>query len=294
MVKTRQLSIAAIGNVPLREVSGLGQRRDAAREAAEVLAVGDNEFALMLADVDELADGGGFRSVDLRQVIGHPAPSEGSEWEAADGDATGRVFILQESPARVFVLNDGLDSVAHAIDLRLDDRERAELNWDASSNARAEGLVLLQNGHLLVAKEKDPPLLMEFGPMGERAGGLAPELLFASLGEFPLQSDARSDFSLLSFWRLESEAGRRIGDFSDVAAGPDQRLYVLSDESRCIAQMDLSLTPSRASFGITELWELPDALRQPEGLVVREDMVPIVAIDKDEPSENLFVMTPLG
>ena len=176
---------------------------------------------------------------------------------------------------------------------RCDERERAELNWDASSNARAEGLVLLKNGHLLVAKEKDPPLLMEFGPTGERAEGLAPELVFSSLGDFPLDDESRSDFSLVSFWRLESEASQRIGDISDVAAGPDERLYLLSDESRCVARLDPSLTPSRAGLGVTHLWELPERLRQPEGLVIREDMVPIVAIDKDEPSENLFVMSPL-
>jgi hypothetical protein len=292
VVKTRQLEIDAVGNVPLREVSGLGQRRHSGRDVAEVLAVGDNEFTLVLADIDSVA-GDGFQSVDLRKVMGHPAASKGSEWEAADGDATGRVFILQESPARVFVLNGELDSVAHVIDLRLDRHERAKLNWDASSNARAEGLVLLTNGHLLVAKEKDPPLLIEFGPSGEHAEGLAPELVFSRLGEFPLQGDRRSDFSLLSFWRLESETSRRIGDISDVAAGPDQRLYLLSDEFRCIARLDPSLTASRAGLGVTELWELPEGLRQPEGLVIRDDMAPIVAIDKDVPSENLFVLAPL-
>jgi hypothetical protein len=292
VVKTRQLSIDAVGNVPLREVSGLGQRRHSDRDAAEILAVGDNEFTLMLADVDAVT-GDGFESIDLRTVLGHPEASKGSEWEAADGDATGRVFILQESPARLFVLNVELDSVAHVIDLELNERERAKLNWDASSNARAEGLVLLRNGHLLVAKEKDPPLLMEFGPKGERAEGLAPELVFSSLGEFPLQQSGHSDYSLLSYWRLQPESGRRMGDISDVAAGPDESLYLLSDESRCIARLDRSLEASSADFGLTELWDLPEQLQQPEGLVIREDMVPIVAIDKDVPVENLFVMGPL-
>src|SRR5918992_2114835 len=189
MAKARQLSIDAVGNVPLREVSGLGQRRHTTRGVGQILAVGDEEFALLFADVDAIGRNS-FKAVDLREMIGGAAASEGSEWEAADGDATGRVFVLQESPARVFVLSIELDEVVRVIDLRLGPQERAELNWDASSNARAEGLVLLRNGHLLVAKEKDPPLLMEFGPMGERAGGVAPELLFASLGEFPLQSDA--------------------------------------------------------------------------------------------------------
>jgi uncharacterized protein YjiK len=292
VVNARQLSIDAVGDVPLREVSGLGQRRHRAGDVGQVLAVGDEEFALMLADLDAVV-GGGFHAVDLRKVIGSAAASEGSEWEAADGDATGRVFVLQESPSRVFVLNVELDEVERVIDLRLDAKERAELNWDASSNARAEGLVLLRNGHLLVAKEKDPPLLLEFGPARGRAEGLAPELVFSRLGEFHLPQDHHTDFSLLSAWRLEPEAHRRIDDISDVAAGPDERLYLLSDESRCIAQLEPALAPSRERVGVTAVWDLPEELQQPEDLVIREDLVPVVAIDKDEPSENLFVMASL-
>jgi uncharacterized protein YjiK len=292
VVKARQLSIDAVGNVPLREVSGLGQRHHDARGVGQVLAVGDEEFALLLADVDAVA-GNTFHAVDLREVIGSAAASEGSEWEAADGDATGRVFVLQESPSRVFVLNIELDEVVRVIDLQLGPRERAELNWDASSNARAEGLVLLRNGHLLVAKEKDPPLLMEFGLAREQAEGLAPELVFSSAGEFHLPPDHHTDFSLVSVWRLGPGVDRRIDDISDVAAGPDGRLYLLSDESRCIAQLEPVLAPSRERLGVTAVWSLPEELQQPEGLVITDDMVPIVAVDKDQPAENLFVMAPL-
>jgi hypothetical protein len=39
--------------------------------------------------------------------------------------------------------------------------------------SRGEGAVLLQNGHLLAAKEKKPAALIEFGPLGAEPVGLA-------------------------------------------------------------------------------------------------------------------------
>jgi uncharacterized protein YjiK len=153
--------------------------------------------------------------------------------------------------------------------------------------------VLLRNGHILVAKEKDPPVLMEYGPSEERPQGLTPDLLFATSDEFPLPQEPRTEFSLLTVWRLSSSAGDAIKDISDVAVGPDESLYLLSDESACIAQLERTLDPGQEHLEIASLWHLPPELEQPEGLVLTEDRTPLVAIDSGERGTNLFMLSTL-
>jgi hypothetical protein len=291
-MKASGLQIREVYDVPLKEISGLGQRRPRAGGGVQVLAVGDQEFTVVIAELGPEGGRPEFYPVRLEEVIAPGDPSAGSEWEAADGDATGRVFILQESPGKVFVLGPDLDHLLCSIDLSIE--SGSSLDWFDTPNSQGEGLVLMTNGHLLVAKEKDPPVLMEFGPEGEDPEGVAPELLFTTSEEFPLPSGHRETFTLLEVWDLDSGADEAITDISDVAVGPDDRLYLLSDESRCIARIEPSLSPGRDKLGVTAVWRLPEELVQPEGLVLDRNLNPIVAIDRDEMKENLFVLSSLG
>jgi hypothetical protein len=286
-MRKHRLSINKVHDVPLSEVSGLGQRRmsDGARE---ILAVGDQQFEVVIIRPND--EEWQHRNVSLAFAL-EGKRAESSEWEAADGDATGRVFLLQESPSRVYIARRDLDHIERVIDLKLDAPQRRDLNWDADSNARAEGLVLMANGHVLVAKEKDPPLILEFGRRADDAAGVQPTLLLGSLGEFPVPDKPTTAFEVLATWHLDQGAG--ITDISDIAAGPDDRLYLLSDESRCIARVETSVSRGETAVDVVEIWELPEEIQQPEGLVLMENMIPIVAIDRDEQEENLFVMEPL-
>ncbi|MBA2311398.1 MAG: SdiA-regulated domain-containing protein [Actinobacteria bacterium] len=288
---SRSLEIRAVFDVPLLEISGLGQRPRSGARTPEMLAVGDNSFDIVVANLPEPGETPDYRRHDLKGILDSDDAAESSEWEAADGDVTGRVFILQESPGKVFILNPELDELIDTIDLRLDSYE--DLEWSNSPNTQAEGLVLLANGHVLVAKEKDPLLLMEFGPAGDEAQGLGPGLLLMSGKEFPTPHGKRPPFELLKAWKLDEETDERINDVSDVAVGPDDRLYLLSDESRCIARIENRVSAAGTSLGTTALWRLPEELEQPEGLILTEDLVPLVAIDKGEPERNLFVLSAL-
>jgi hypothetical protein len=82
----------------------------------------------------------------------------------------------------------------------------------------------------------------------------------------------------------------RIGDLSDVTVGPDGRIYVLSDESRCIARLQAALDPDDHLVEVDRIWRLPDRLVQPEGLIITRDWELLVATDHDEPRENLFLL----
>jgi hypothetical protein len=292
-MNVEQLAVKSRSDLPLREISGLGQRRPRTGDGLEVLAVGDEEFTVVAASRPSSSREWNFEKFALEKVVAAGHPSESSEWEAADGDSTGRVFILQESPGKVFVLSPRLDELELTIDLRLDSKVASSLDWADSENSQGEGLVLLRGGHLLVAKEKDPPLLMEFGPPRAQPEGVAPELLFSITAQWPLPQNSHVDFSLLKLWEPDVTLRDRVQDISDVAVGPDDRLYLLSDESCCIARLEATLTPGEERLRASRIWELPEEIRQPEGLVITDQRVPIVAVDRQEAGRNLFVLEPL-
>lgn len=292
-MKKRQLTVEDTADIDLLEISGLGQRHRPGGSGLQVLAVGDEEFTVLIADLEAGVTPRRFERLQLEHVLAEGEPAAGSQWEAADGDASGRVFILQEDPAVVFVLNPEMDELVCRIELISRTPDGDDLGLGESPNSQGEGLVLLRNGHVLIAKEKDPPVLMEYGPNEERPEGVAPDLLFATSDEFPLPANRRTQFGLLTVWRLSGSAEAEIKDISDIAVGPDEGLYLLSDESRCIAQLERTLDPEQEHLGVVSLWHLPSELEQPEGLVVTDERTPLVAIDSGDRVRNLFVLSPL-
>lgn len=291
-MKVQSLGIRALLDAPLREISGLGRRPHSPQGPQQVLAVGDEDFTLAVATVGRDGALGEFRRHGLKDVLQGSGASGSSEWEAADGDRSGRVFILQESPGVVFIFSPNLDRLLHRVELSVQDSNAVD--WDRLPNSQGEGLVLLAGGHFLIAKEKDPPLLMEFGPRGDGARGVDSGSLLLGREEFTLPPDERAQQVLLTIWELDEDAASRISDISDVAVGPDQRLYLLSDESRCIARLESSVSPGQRRVRVTGMWRLPDEAEQPEGLVLLDDMTPVVAIDSQEPAGNVFVLDPLA
>ncbi|CAN5696204.1 hypothetical protein BH18ACT15_BH18ACT15_08760 [soil metagenome] len=295
-MKIDRLEIVEWGDLPMIEISGLGQTRSPYGDEL-LLAVADDSFTIVAVDIDELTDDQveeyAITEYDVEEVIGEGQPPYGSQWEAADGEAAGRIFILQESPGKVFVLTPDFEDLLHSIELTLDSPAGRDLEWDHDPNAQGEGLVLLANGHLLVAKEKDPCLLMEFGPRGAKPLGVSPDLTFRTEAEWPLPECDSSTQELLKVWSYTEEAAAYLKDVSDLTPGPDGRLYVLSDESRAIIRLQERLEPGDEVCGADAVWELPEEIEQPEGLVISDDMIPIVAVDKGQPEDNIFILEPL-
>jgi uncharacterized protein YjiK len=270
-----------VWDLDLREVSAICERPAGRGRPRQVLAVGDQTHHLLVGD---LAAGGPgrFERRDLAPLLvdaGLPTP-ESSQWEGIDTDATGRVFVLREVPGTVLVFDADLQTLLQVFPLTVEDHP-AELEvWEADHNALGEGLLLLRNGNLFVVKEDKPRQLLEFGRPGARADGLREELPVAHAAEFPTPREHRVTFRLLTGWDLGGE----------VTGGPDGRIYVLSDESRCIARLQATLDPDDRLVEVDRIWHLPDRLHQPEGLIITRDWEVLVATDHDEPRENLFLL----
>ncbi len=286
-----ELDVVQVWDLDLREVSGICERPAGHRRPRQLLAVGDQSHHILVGELG-MGGPGRFERRDLQPLVagaGLRTP-ESSQWEGIDTDATGRVFVLREVPGTVLVFDQTLETLLHVFPLTVED-DPAELEaWEADHNALGEGVLLLRNGHLFVVKEDKPRQLLEFGLPGARAEGLREDLPIAHASEFPTPPESRVTFRLLTAWDLGGEAAERIGDLSDVTVGPDGRIYVLSDQSRCIARLQATLDPEDGLIEVDRIWGLPDRLHQPEGLVITGNREVLVAVDHDEPRENLFLL----
>ena len=289
-----ELEIRKVWDLQLREVSGICERAPGGGRPRQLLAIGDDSHHLLVGDLEpEVPDE--FARVDLAPLLAEAGVrvDGGSQWEGVDSDGTGRVFVLREVPGTVFVFDPALRRLLNVLPLTVEDDPGEARAWEADENSLGEGLLLLRNGHLFVVKEQKPRQLLEFGLAGERAQGLRGDLLVGGDGEFPTPEAPRATFHMLSAWDLGGEALARIGDLSDVAIGPDGRVYVLSDESRCIARLQPTVPPEGGTVAVDRVWGLPERLHQPEGLVITADWDALVATDHPEQRDNLFLLSGL-
>ena len=158
-------------DVPLREVSGICLRRGPAGELA-LLAIGDRVAvaAWFVQPKDDMA-ALDWQTADVARLAGTRLPEDDPEIEAVCADGAGRVLLLQESPPRAELIDPATRRVVASIALEIPGDDRLARAWADPAGSRGEGAVLLPGGHLLVAKEKDPAALIEFGPPGANRSG---------------------------------------------------------------------------------------------------------------------------
>lgn len=290
-----ELEVRKVWDLQLREVSAICERVAGGGRPRQLLAIGDDSHQLLVGDLEpEVPER--FRRHDLGPLLAAAGlrVGESSQWEGLDSDETGRVFVLREVPGTVFVFDPELQALLHVLPLTVADDPAEAAAWEADQNALGEGLLLLRNGHLFVVKEEKPRQLLEFGLPGARAEGLHRDLPIAERGRFPTPDRARATFHMLAAWDLGGDALERIGDLSDVTVGPDGRVYILSDQSRCIARLQEVVPPEGGLLEVDRIWGLPERLRQPEGLVITADWEVLVATDHAEMRDNLFLLDGLG
>ncbi len=287
----RVISRAAL---PLLELSGLAVRRRPG--GRELLCVGDREHALLAVPLG--ADGvlGRERRHDLGWL---PGPSGASGFESVACDGAGRVLLLQEGPSLVRVLSVGLSRLEATVELTVEhDQPVFGRTWADHDNARGESLLPMAHGHLLVAKQKEPVCLVEFGPPGDAALGVGPGTLLAPGDRLvlPVRRGGTTRYGVLGWWALSGRDADRVESANDLALDGEGRLLLISSHSRRIARLATPLDPASHDAGVDDAWKLPDLpgrKPRPEALCVEHDAV-LVGLDSRDPGDNLVALEPLA
>jgi hypothetical protein len=133
-------------------------------------------------------------------------------------------------------------------------------------------------------------VFVEFGPAGSRSAGFAQGGALAEGATWPIEK-GRHRYVALAVWRPDKSLDEACVDFSDLEVGPDGRLYVLSDQSATIANIE-NLAPEGGKASLANAWRLDDDDAKPEGLTFTATGHAIVAMDKRKKSNNLVVLEP--
>jgi hypothetical protein len=232
-----------------------------------LIAVGDRVARIAWFSLSR-SDGGriDWHTSSIAKLSGSELPKHDPQIEAVCADGGGRVLLLQETPPRVELIDlEALEAVA-LIDLVMEGRDEIAQAWSDPKGSRGEGAVLLPGGHLLVAKEKKPAALIEFGPPHSGSRGLG------------------------------RAGGRRAvakicADFSDLEIGPDGCLYLLSDKSSTIARLD-DLPAGGGIAALLDAWRLGDPNGKSEGLAFTAQGCAIVGLDTRKARRNLVLLEP--
>ncbi len=261
-----------------------------------MLAVGDRTAHLAVSTYSPVSGLGDWQTIDLSLVPGWPVPADDSQLEAVAVDGGCLVALMREDPPVVLVADTEQRALIARITLTAPSGSPLAGRWDDPSS-RGEGLVLLRNGRLLVAKEKRPRTLVEFAPAGAGAGGLS-RSDFLAPGESWQAPIGEVEYEATSMWRLRGTAKDALHDISALAVGRERSLWLLSDKSSAVARLSLD-TPLQLGDDtirdFDELWRLPKRTKKPEGIVALDDEHVLVAMDTGSIRRNgMVVCRPTG
>ena len=287
--KKGRLRVHRVVDVPLREVSGICLRRGRGRMA--LVAIGDRVAMVAWAALQHGHRGSiDWRTIDVARLSGSRLPVDDPQIEAVCADGAGRLLLLQEAPPRAELVDLAARRVAASVELAVEGRDELARSWSNPKGSRGEGAVLLPGGHLLVAKEKNPAALIEFGPPGSRSRGLVRGGALAAGARWPVGTGTYS-YVARAVWRPDKALTKACADFSDLEIGPDGRLYLLSDQSAVIARID-DLPAGGGTAALSAAWRLEDLEGKPEGLAFTPTGHAIIALDTRKARNNLVLVKP--
>ncbi len=270
---SNKLNLDAQWTIPMIEVSGLSINGD------HLIAESDNTSDLLSIPLKR----DNSSVVEIAEATKIPLKMHGfrasSQWEALATDATAEIFLLQENQNRIYEFNAAGEQV----------RSYSLANWSGRTDMSKgyEGMLLLANGHFLLALDSNVTALVEYGPANESAGGL----MAGASATLPADEEFRApgDTSLvpLAAWTMKDmPSGCR---FSDLARMPDGNVAILG--KACLQIFEVAkLDPAKATFKYTASWSLPSSLPHVEGLQAFGDEGFLVASDLDTQQKNLFLL----
>lgn len=224
------------------------------------------------------------RTHDVSSLIGAHTDSE-----AIACDDAGNLFLLDEEGACIHGLSADLTRSRGRAAIVFPTDHPLATAWLDEPNSRGEGMVLLSNGHVLLAKEKAPAAIVELAPFGEAPVGFRPDLVLR--GEFPWSA---RELVATAYWLFGDADRRHLGDISDLAVDEaTSELVLLSDQGRAIAVVGRSLDPAERSLPVGRSWRLPSNVKKPEGLVIRDGRAWVSIDEQDTSRPALFELGPL-
>jgi uncharacterized protein YjiK len=285
--------------LPIREISALASRRNSSGDL-QLLAVGDEDFAVVTADCDK----DGRPRETQREELFLPLVGSGidlrsgSGFEGVAADGKGRVFVLQEEQARLLVFSKDLKKLKRVLALEVPPGFPIAAAWAEEVNERAEGLLLMRDGHVLVAKQKNPAGLIEFGPEQHEALGVDSDTVLSGTEKFALPEIEDGRLVALAWWPVDAKAEKRLPTLNDIALGTDGRVYVISAKGQVIARLDERLRPA-AELKLDKSWKidgkLPDGKEaRPEGLAFTVETTPVIGVDSKVAGSNVFLLSSPG
>ncbi len=288
--KPPRLVLSKVIDLPVVEASGITIRRT--ERGSVVLVVGDRTSEVGACVVGARGELDDWSILDLAKLPGWPLPPGDSQFESIAADGGSLVALMCEDPPVVLIADTITREFCAEVHLTAPAGSVLDGQWDDASS-RGEGLVFLRGGRLLVAQEKRPRALIEFGPVGTEPRGLSSEDFLAP-GESWDAPTGQVDFVPLSTWKLKSAAKKALGDVSAIGTDPEGNLWLLSDKSQRVGRLalDLPLAPGDDEVrDLDEIWELPDGAVKPEGIAALGDGRVLVALDTRSTTGNGMILT---
>jgi uncharacterized protein YjiK len=258
------------GSIPLREVSGL------AMLDGRFVAIGDHSTTVVTFRLED----GVPVDVETHKPI-PKAGKKGSQYEAVAIDGSGNIIVMSEQ-GDIVVLSDDCE------------REDAtgSLDWDSAAkilgvklepNSMGEGLLMLDGGHMLVALEKRPAAIVEFGPKGDAPFGFYPGMRSTTMFEPPSEP-----LVALKVWPVDDD--KNAPDISDLSLGPDGALWALSQEANKLLRFERILKPDESKASVRFSMPLPGEISGAEGLEF-VGATPVIGRDRPGASKtNIYVL----
>jgi hypothetical protein len=288
--KKDRLQARRLVDVPLQEVSGICSHRSK-NGRMRLMAVGDRLAKIAWFFPPRSNEGQiDWHTRNIAELSGSLVPKHDPQVEAICADGVGRIALLQETPPRVELIDPKASKVVASIDLVVEGRGEVARAWSDPEGSRGEGMVLLPDGRLLVAKEKKPAALIEFGRPGSQSRGLIRGGALRDGERWPIKK-GHHRYVALAIWLPDKKLDKTCADFSDLAIGPDGCLYLLSDKSATIAQLD-DLPPGGGRAALLAAWRLGDLEGKPEGLAFTPQGQAIVGLDTRKARRNLVLLEP--
>ena len=215
-----------------------------------------------------------------------------SEWEGLyyypDSE---EIALMQESTGSILTFDSKMRGIkAHTVlDFML--KTGKEIN---SSNSLGEGFLPLASGRILVAREKNPAALVEFGALGESADGY--EAKDTKLAKRRPDNDKQRDvlYPLHSWYlRVASTDPEDECDLSDITTASNGKLYGVSQVCRQVYEFD-DLSPNQDKLKVVAKWNLPQQMATAESLIVIKKGVFLVAVDTKEDINSIFLVAENG